>query len=205
MDVKENLAKNLIKYRKSKNLTQAELAEKLNYSDKAVSKWERGESFPDLSVLKQIADFYGVSVDTLLSDPSSTEIKPQKEKTRARRTILCLCCLGLVFLVAICSFAFIDILFPSIEETWLSFIYALPVASVILLVFSCKWKKRAFTAIFISTLVWTVILSVYLTLNTVLTAPPSKLWEIFLIGAVLQVLVVFWSIYKKVKIKKTER
>jgi len=81
MDVKENLAKNLIKYRKSKNLTQAELAEKLNYSDKAVSKWERGESFPDLSVLKQIADFYGVSVDTLLSDPSSAEIKPQKEKT----------------------------------------------------------------------------------------------------------------------------
>ena len=42
MDIKLNLAENLVKYRKHFNLTQAELAEKLNYSDKAVSKWERG-------------------------------------------------------------------------------------------------------------------------------------------------------------------
>ena len=58
MDIKENLARNLTLYRKASNLTQAELAEKLNYSDKAVSKWERGESVPDLYVLKQLADFY---------------------------------------------------------------------------------------------------------------------------------------------------
>ena len=69
MEIKDNLAKNLATYRKSANITQLELAEKLNYSDKAVSKWERGESTPDITVLKQLADLYGVTVDTLISPP----------------------------------------------------------------------------------------------------------------------------------------
>ena len=60
MDIKENLANNIASHRKALKLTQAELAQKLNYSDKAVSKWERGEAVPDLVVLKQIADFFGI-------------------------------------------------------------------------------------------------------------------------------------------------
>ena len=72
MDIKENLAQNLAYYRKGVALTQAELAEKLNYSDKAVSKWERGESVPDLYVLKQLADFYGVTIDSLISEPNKS-------------------------------------------------------------------------------------------------------------------------------------
>ena len=75
MDIKENLSQNLIKFRKASGLTQIELAEKLNYSDKAVSKWERGESIPDLSVLKNIADLYGVTIDTLISPPSHKKPK----------------------------------------------------------------------------------------------------------------------------------
>ncbi|MBR5900709.1 MAG: helix-turn-helix transcriptional regulator [Clostridia bacterium] len=69
MNVKENLAINIAKHRKALGLTQAELAEQLNYSDKAVSKWERGDAVPEITVLKQLADFYGVTVDTLLSQP----------------------------------------------------------------------------------------------------------------------------------------
>ena len=61
MDIKENFAANLSRYRKAMGITQAELAEKINYSDKAVSKWERGESLPDLVVVKTIADLFGVS------------------------------------------------------------------------------------------------------------------------------------------------
>ena len=68
-DVKDCFAQNLIKYRKAMNLTQAELAEKLNYSDKAVSKWERAESVPDIYTIKSIADFFGSKVDVLISEP----------------------------------------------------------------------------------------------------------------------------------------
>ena len=65
-DIKAIIAKNITALRQNHKMTQIELAEKLNYSDKAVSKWERGESVPDISVLKQIADLFGVTVDYLL-------------------------------------------------------------------------------------------------------------------------------------------
>ena len=82
MDIKENLAKNLTLYRKACGLTQAELAQKLDYSDKAVSKWERGESVPDLYILKKLADFYGVTIDALISEPPKSILPP---KTYERR------------------------------------------------------------------------------------------------------------------------
>ena len=197
MDIKDNLAKNLIRYRKNAELTQAELAEKLNYSDKAVSKWERAESVPDLYVLKQIADFYGVTIDTLIGNPE-TKIKPTYSKSKIR-TIIAVCSTMLVWLVAICAFVFLNIIIPSITHTWLSFIYAIPITCIVLLVFTSVWKKKITSAVIISLLIWTVILAIYLSLYLLLVAPPPTLWLVFLIGIPLQILVVFWSIYRKMK------
>ena len=67
-DLREIVAKNICELRREANMTQLMLAEKLNYSDKAVSKWERGESVPDVFMLKTIADLFGVTVDYLLTD-----------------------------------------------------------------------------------------------------------------------------------------
>lgn len=198
MDIKENLATNLIRYRKEAGLTQAELAEKLNYSDKAVSKWERSESVPDLYVLKQLADFYGVTIDLLISEPSS--IKPKTTYSKGKvRTIVAICSTSLVWLVAVCAFAFINILIPSITKTWLAFIYAIPITCIVLLVLTSVWKKKITTGVIISFLVWTLILSIYLSLLFLLPAPPKTLWLMFLIGIPLQILVIFWSIYRKMK------
>ena len=52
--------------REKKQLTQAELAEKLNYSDKAVSKWERGMAMPDSSIMLELCSVLGISVNDLL-------------------------------------------------------------------------------------------------------------------------------------------
>lgn len=199
MDIKENLAKNLISYRKALNLTQVELAEKLNYSDKAVSKWERGESFPDLCVLKQIADFYEVTIDTLIAEPKEISPAKPKRKLGTKRAIIALCSIGLVWLVSITVFTFLNIFFPSFaSKSWLAFICALPITAIVLLVLTSVWKKKITAAIIISFLVWTVILSVYLSLLFLLPNPPSNLWEVFLIGIPLQLLVIFWSIYRKI-------
>lgn len=199
MDIKENLAQNLIQYRKALDLTQAELAEKLNYSDKAVSKWERGESFPDLYVLKQIADFYGVTIDTLIATPKTPKKYRAQPFTKIRQTVIALCSVGIAWLVAVVCYAFLDIIFPGIKNTWLFFIYAMPVSFIVLVVFSAVWRKRVLTPIFVSLLIWTMALTAYLALNTYLISPPSTLWEIFLIGIPLQALVIFWTIYRKYK------
>lgn len=55
------------KLREERKLTQAELSEKLGVSDKAVSKWETGKGYPDISLLEPIADVFGVSITELLS------------------------------------------------------------------------------------------------------------------------------------------
>ncbi len=198
MDIKENLAINLVQYRKDAGLTQAELAEKLNYSDKAVSKWERGESVPDLYVLKQIADFYGVTIDLLISEPSTAKPKPAYSKSKFR-TIVAVCSTMLVWLVATVAFAFINIIIPSITRTWLAFIYAMPITCIVLLVLTSVWKKKITTAVIISLLVWTCILAIYLSLLFILPTPPRTLWLMFLIGIPLQVMIIFWSIYRKMK------
>ena len=197
MDIKENLAYNLTQLRKEAGLTQAELAEKLNYSDKAVSKWERAESVPDLYVLKQIADFYNVTIDSLIGEPCSAPVKKFLSKNKVR-AIVATCSTLLVWLVAVCVFSFLDIIIPKLaNKTWLAFIYALPVSFIVLLVFMATWKKRITSSVMTSLLVWTAILAVFLTLKIFLPNPPPTLWEIFLIGIPLQVLVIIWFIYRK--------
>ncbi len=197
MDIKENLANNLIKYRKAMKLTQIELAEKLNYSDKAVSKWERGESVPDLVVLKQIADIYGVTIDTLISPPQKEPPKTGKNLSK-KRLIIALCSVGFVWLVATMCFSFINLIYP-IEHTWMSFIYAIPISLIVLLIFSSVWGKNLANMIITSLLVWTLIMAIYLTLSYTLTVVPSVLWMVFLIGIPLQVLTLLIFSYNKVK------
>ena len=199
MDLRNNFSQNLILHRKALNLTQAELAEKINYSDKAVSKWERGEGLPDLEVAKTLADLFGTSVDALIGEP-------KKEKPRLnynlpkKRVILCMCCAVLVWLVAIFTYSFIGVIFPTLlHKAWLAIIYAISITFIVLLVLTCVWGKNLFNAIFSSLLSWTTILAVYLSLINFLKNPARTLWMIFLIGIPLQVLIILWFSYKKVK------
>ena len=96
-------------------------------------------------------------------------------------------------------YALMDIIFPAFNHTWLFFIYAIPVTAIVLLVLTSVWKKKITTAVIISVLIWSLILSIYFTLYYFLPTPPKQLWEVFLIGIPLQVLLVFWSIYRKIK------
>ena len=196
MNIQENLATNLIKYRKSFGLTQADIAEKLNYSDKTVSKWERGESIPDLLVLKQLADFYHVKIDTLLDSP---KIKAKHNINISKKRALISCALvSIVWIFALLSYLFIDVIFP-LEHTWLAFINASCGTSILLLILAIIWKKNSLLAIFISAFIWTLLLSVYMALKAYLISPPKKLWEIFLIGIPLQAVTVFFVLYRIVK------
>ncbi len=83
-DLKRIIAKNIVELRKSMNWTQDEFSEKLNYSDKAVSKWERAESIPDVIVLKKIVDLFNVKIDYLF-EPD------HKEKEDAARLPVSFC------------------------------------------------------------------------------------------------------------------
>ena len=198
MDIKENLANNLCSYRKAHKLTQLELAEKLNYSDKAVSKWERAEAVPDLYVLKELADLYDVTIDTLISEPKKEKVTPHKTLPK-KRLILALSAIVIVWLVATALFVFSSTLLPSVKLNWLFFLYSVPITNIVLLAMCSYWGKTKPNLFLASTLTWTLIIAVYVSLFVLIPYPPRTLWLMFLVGIPVQILLVLFFLYKKVK------
>ena len=200
-NVRSIIASNLTKYRKNLGLTQLELAEKLNYSDKTLSKWERGESIPDIVTLKQLASIFGVSVDVLISEEgtSTAFVRKKDKKTQTRRKIICvnLLSVALVWLVAVFIFVLLSLILKDQSKLWLSFIYAIPVSGIVLLVFSCIWGNNIYRFLFTSLIVWTSSLSVHLTMNLFNV---QNGYMLYFISIVLEIMAfVFFIILKKNK------
>ena len=175
-ELKDVIAENLMNLRKANKLTQLELAEKLNYSDKAISKWERGESFPDIVILKQLADMYGVNVDYIISEHSEETIskyRMPKPELNNKLIITLLACLS-VWLLATILYINFKLVFD--VHYWLIWIWALPLTSIVLIVFSGMWGKKWMIILSVSILIWTLILGTYLQLLK------YNIWTLFLLG-----------------------
>ena len=125
------------------NMTQAELAEKLNYSDKTISKWERAEGLPDLVVSQNIAELFGVPLDALLRDdtPKPVDDAQSARQLNARRRMILLMSVSLCWLVATIAYFALKLAVPTLPRVWLAFIYALPASFIVCTVFTCIWWK----------------------------------------------------------------
>ena len=188
--LREYFARNLAYYRKALGLTQIELAEKLNYSDKSVSKWERGDGLPDLAVTVQIAEIFGLSVNDLVAE------KPRRKlMTTRNKIIITLLSMGVAWLVATVLFFLCEIIFPEVSVWWLFYIYAIPISAVVGIVFSCIWWKKIHIFAAISTLIWSAALFVILIVSVAASVPKISL--IFIVAAVVQILAVLWFLIKK--------
>lgn len=195
-DVKQTIAKNITALRQSHKMTQIELAEKLNYTDKAVSKWERAESIPDVIVLKTIADLFGVTVDYLLQEDHAPLLEPEIENPRCKHrnhTVVTVLSILLVWLVATLCFVSLDIICPEAKAKWLSFVYGVPVTMIVWLVFNSIWFNRRRNYLIISLLMWSVLASLFLTL----TAVGYPLWKFFLLGIPGQIAILVWSKFQR--------
>lgn len=193
-NLKKILAKNLVKLRKEANMTQSELAEKLNYSDKAVSKWERGESTPDIEILFELSRMYNVTIDELLTSEElnikifSDDINKNFLKNK-KRTLITIISSLLVWVIATLLFVLTMWFFPDFEKSWLVFIYAIPTCTIVILVFNSIWGNTLLNSLIISILLWTSVLSIFLTL-------PSFAYSglIFLVAIPMQIIIIFWFI-----------
>ena len=160
-DLKFITAANIISLRTKAGMTQAQLAELLNYSDKSVSKWERAEAVPDAYVLKHMSEIFGVSVDYLLSSHNDWEPISQKQKRRYRSEIIVLISMAGIWTLAFFIFIIGWILGHML---WLVFIYAVPISLITLLVFNSVWENGKRNYYIVSTLVASIFVMVYLTL-----------------------------------------
>lgn len=184
-NIRENFARNLAFYRKAAHKTQMELANELNYSDKSVSKWERGEGLPDLEVTAQIANILGVSVSDLIAD----KVKRRILITRNKALITGLS-VGLVWLIAAILFFILQVAAPALKS-WVTFIYALPLSAIVAIVFSGIWWRRIHVFLSVSALIWSAGLCVVVSFN----AP--KVFLIFIIAAILELLALLAFLIKK--------
>lgn len=208
--LKRDLGVNIMTHRKRQGLTQAGLAEKLNYSDKAVSKWERGESIPDVLTLMQLAELFGVRVDDLLADPNRLpdtsgavvgKMEKAVEKTLKRKadkvSILGLSSL-LVWFVALLAFVVISSL--GIAKSWVAFIYAIPANAIVMLCLLSAWHDFRWNKTLISMIVWGCLLSLYMSLLLFLNV---SVWKLFLLGIPGQLAVLLWfRLFRKPKEEK---
>ena len=166
----KEISDRLVKLRKQKGLSQEELAEKLGLSRQAISKWERGESIPDVLVLKSIADLFGVTVDYLLEEVHAEPVQEntldaEEEKRhhsiRARGFVTGMSVL-LVWLVATVVFVIFDMVPEGVTAHWIIFVYAVPASMILWLVMNSIWFNRRWNYPIISLLMWAVLASVYI-------------------------------------------
>ena len=188
--LKEIVSKNIINLRIKSKMTQLELGSALSYSDKAVSKWERGEAVPDAYVLLKLSGLFNVSVDYLLTEHDEKELKAAAAVHRQinHRVISLISVLG-IWILAVIIFA---VFLMSGSAQWLVFLYALPVTFIVLIVFTAVWGRRRTNMYYISLLVWSIICALYFTFLK------YSLWFLPVIGIPAQI-IVFLSFRIRIK------
>lgn len=190
------ISKNIAALRRNAKMTQAELAEELGYSDKAISKWERGDGVPDVQTLKLIAELFETTLDYIVSEHNGVSVgAPVSKRKKSYAVITALSVLCVWFLAVIVFVALEMTITP--RQPWLVFIAAVPASFIVLLVFNSIWGRMGRNFPIMSALVWTTLTFVFFLL------PIDTAWMVFLIGIPLQVGVVLWYVLTlPVKAKK---
>ena len=197
--VKLQIGANIASYRKQIGLTQAGLAEKLNYSDKAVSKWERGESTPDILTLMQLAELFDITVSDLLADPNAlpgnptpleqamTQVSEKALKRKANKNVILALSSTLVWFIALLIFVVISSF--DLPYSWVAFLFAIPINAIVLLSLRSAWRDFRWNRWLISAIFWGFLLAIYASLLVFLK---FNMWKLFLLGIPGEVATTLW-------------
>ncbi len=190
-NVKETIAKNLVQLRKSHKYTQQELASKLNYSDKAISRWEHAETLPDIETLCRVCDIYGVKFEYLLQKEQPKKNNPYVVRgDLANKIVIMLIAIATIWIAITLSYSYINVILG--ENRWTLFIWAIPAStSVCLICNRFLFQNKVLKYVTISIINWTLILSFYIELLRIYNA-----WLLFIIAIPVQVLIILFAILK---------
>ena len=205
--LKLQLGANIAAYRMQAGLTQAGLAEKLNYSDKAVSKWERGESVPDVLTLVQLAEQFDITVNDLLVDPNQLpeetgavqqameQVVEKTLKKKANKSIILQLSSLLVWSVALLVYVVVSSF--EVPYSWLAFFVAIPANAIVLLSLRSAWHDFRWNRALISIIVWGSLLCIHAFLLVFLK---HNYWKFFMLGFPGQIAVFLWfRLFRPVK------
>lgn len=189
-NTKEIIAANLTALRKASKMTQQELASKLNYSDKAVSRWEHAETLPDIDTLSKICAIYGVKFEYLLQKEQPSKNNPYVEKSdTANKVLITIIAAFSVWIAAFSLFFGLNMTVKA--NVWMIFIWAIPTTAVVLLVCNAVFfRSKPYKYIVSSLLMWTLLLASYLQLIS------FNMWMLFIVGVPVQAVIMLSAFLK---------
>ncbi len=196
-NLKEIVGANLTELRKREGLTQIELADKFNYSDKSISKWEKGDTLPDLETLNELCKFYGVSLDYLVSDGKKTDKKQFiKSKHRYNPNAIAITCILASIIWLIATIAYVYIILQNNINYWMIFIWAIPATCIVLSISNIRYfQNKIFNLVVSSIFIWSLITSIFLTVY--LSPIGQAIWPLFIVGIPLEITIILWSTIKR--------
>ena len=184
-DLRNVIGKNLSDLRKRKGLTQLELAEKFNYTDRAVSKWENGDTLPDVEVLYNLCEFYGVTIDYLTHEDNYRYVKSDSKDNLTGKVLI----MAMVSLL-VWTLATVIMVISLIRKTtplWQAFVWAVPANALLLVIFN----KAYFHSGWFYFVCWTLFIWAALA-ATFLSIMDMNLWPLFILGVPAQAAIAIW-------------
>lgn len=185
-DINLVIGNNIKELRKINKMTQSDLAEKLNYSNKAVSRWESGEVIPDVQTLNNICEIFEVPIESIFKEQLPTEkVKKDYKFRMGNKMAISLLAVMMIWLIATVVFVYSRITFD--DNLWQVFLWAIPLSCIVGLVFNSIWGRKFFNFVLISILIWSTLSCIYLQFIK------YNMWLIFIIGIPTQIGVILWS------------
>lgn len=186
------VAENLSELRKGRGLTQVQLAEIFGYSDKSVSKWEKGDTAPDLETLHSLAEYYGVTIDDLTHEGMAKQKINTSAKKRGGVNVWVIAIITCMAVLAVCINLYGVVLINTGHNHWTLFFWWVPIDSIILFIFNCIWGPKKLRPLFGSLMAWSIPIGIYLELGKS-TSNGWNMWSILLLGIPLMIIAILWD------------
>ena len=184
-DLRKIIGDNLSELRKRRGLTHFELAEKFNYTDRAISKWENGDTLPDVEVLYNLCEFYGVTIDYLTHEENAAFKVKRTPLNKSNRIVITALVSSIVWMLA--TVIFVYFLIRRHQVLWQAFIWAIPVNALTIVYFDkIYFHNRLTYFITWSVFIWATITAFFLTFHD------YTLWPLYFIGIPAQISMIFW-------------
>lgn len=201
-NVKEIISTNISSLRKRERMTQADLADKLSYSDKAVSKWERGESLPDAEMLYKLSQLFHVDIQYLFTEHESIGLsieEEQKLKKRENRYHLFFA-FSTFFILCTMVFSILGSYIDLVETSNISLLlFILPMIPTILLIINLIMGHKKLILVYVSLIIWTTAQAIY----TYFIKFDLKV--VFAIALILEVFFIVWPKIGSFVVRKNEK
>jgi len=196
-NLNEIVGHNLVVLRKEKKLTQQELADEIGYGYKSISKWELGKALPTVDILKDFADYYGVSVDFLLTKDAAITRRPVKENIATNRNKILILAMSVTFIILVATCIYVNSLLTSGENLWIIFLWSIPVSLfVVAALYWLFYGRKLFVLITLSSFTWTLLFTISLQFYFY---QQENVFFILLVGIPIQIVLVLAHQIKRIK------